>query len=89
MDTCKIKKDRKGQKRTEKEKSKGLSFILSENKRKEKVLMSEKVNKTKVIKGCLTEKKYEEVQKFAEETGLSVSSLVVMAVSEYIKKNKN
>lgn len=47
-----------------------------------------KSNKTKVIKGCLTEKKYDEVQKFAEETGISVSSLVVMAVSEYIKKNQ-
>lgn len=44
--------------------------------------------KSKVIKGCLTEQKYDEVQKFAEETGISVSSLVVVAVSEYIKKNK-
>ena len=49
---------------------------------------AEKSTKTKVIKGCLTEKKYQEVQVFAEETGISVSSLVVVAVSEYIKKNK-
>lgn len=48
----------------------------------------EKTSKTKVIKGCLTEKKYNEVQQFAEDIGVSVSSLVVMAVSEYIKNNK-
>lgn len=51
--------------------------------------MSEKSNKNRVIKGYLTEKKYLEVQKFLEETGISVSSLVAMAVSEYIKKNKD
>ena len=50
--------------------------------------MSEKVSKSRVIKGCLTEKKFAEVQKYAEETGISVSSLVVVAVLEYIKKNK-
>lgn len=50
--------------------------------------MSEKCNKNKVIKGCLTENKYAEVLQYAEETGISISSLVVVAVLEYIKKNK-
>jgi hypothetical protein len=50
--------------------------------------MSEKTNKTKVIKGYLTEKKFDDVMKFLEETGMSMSSLVAVAVSEYIKKNK-
>ena len=50
--------------------------------------MSERLNKNRVIKGYLTEKKYLEVLKYLEETGISISSLVVMAVSEYIKKNK-
>ena len=48
----------------------------------------DKAIKTKVIKGCLTEKKYDEVQKYAEEIGISVSSLVVMAVTEYMKNNQ-
>lgn len=48
----------------------------------------EKARKEKVIKSRVTEEKYAEVQKYIEETGLSVSSLVALAVSEYMKNNK-
>lgn len=52
---------------------------------KEKV---EKKRKEKVIRSRVTEEKYAEVQKYVEETGISISSLVSLAVSEYMKKNK-
>ena len=53
--------------------------------------MSEKVIKSKknqIIKGRVSDKKYEEVQAYRQEKGLSVSSLVAVAVSEYMKNNK-
>ena len=53
--------------------------------------MSNKVIKSKknqIIKGRVTDEKFNEIQKFVEEKGFSVSSLVAVAVSEYIKNNK-
>lgn len=53
--------------------------------------MNEKVvksKKTQIIKGRVTEEKFKEVQQYVEDKGFSVSSLVAVAVSEYIKKNK-
>lgn len=47
-----------------------------------------KARKEKVIRSRVTEEKYKEVQKYIEETGMSVSSLVALAVSEYMKNNK-
>ena len=47
-----------------------------------------KSKKTQIIKGRVTEEKFNEVQKFVEDKGFTVSSLVSVAVSEYIKKNK-
>ncbi len=55
------------------------------------ISMSDKVvktRKTQIIKGRVSDKKYEEVQAYIEEKGLSVSSLVAVAVSEYMKNNK-
>ncbi len=48
--------------------------------------MSEKAKKIKVIKGCLTEEKYHDIQRYASDIGISISSLVVVAVLEYIKR---
>lgn len=48
----------------------------------------EKVRKNKVLRSRVTEEKYAEVQKYIEEKGISVSSLVALAVSEYMKSNK-
>ena len=47
-----------------------------------------KARKDRVIRSRVTEEKYQEVQKYIEETGMSVSSLVALAVSEYMKNNK-
>ena len=47
----------------------------------------EKSRKTKFIGIRVNEKKYEEINKYAEDTGISISSLVAIAVSEYLKKN--
>ncbi len=47
-----------------------------------------KSKKTQIIKGRVTEEKFIEVQKFVEEKGFSVSSLVAVAVTEYINKNR-
>ena len=52
---------------------------------KEKV---EKKRKEKMLFSRVTEEKYAEVQKYIEETGISVSSLVALALSEYMKNNK-
>ena len=50
--------------------------------------MNEKARKEKVIRSRVTEEKYVEVLKYVEETGMSVSSLVSLAISEYMKNNK-
>ena len=47
-----------------------------------------KARKERVIRSRVTEEKYQEVQKYIHETGMSVSSLVALAVSEYMKNNK-
>lgn len=42
--------------------------------------------KTERITFLVTEEKKKEIEKVAEEKGLTVSGLVMVAVSEYIKK---
>ena len=49
----------------------------------------DKTNKTAFLQARVTEKKYEEVKKYSEDTGVSISALVALAVSEYMKKNKD
>lgn len=53
--------------------------------------MDENIKKSKknqIIKGRVSEEKFLEIQKFIDDKGFSMSSLVAVAVSEYIKNNK-
>ena len=57
--------------------------------RKEKDMENlRKARKDFVIRSRVTKEKYVEVLKYVEETGMSVSSLVSLAISEYMKNNK-
>lgn len=78
--------------RTEKDRKRKIDtvrIILSETGKKGDLLMGEKAKKIKVIKGCLTEEKYNDIQKYSEESGISISSLVIVAVLEYMKRHGN
>lgn len=50
--------------------------------------MSDKARRTKHLGVKVSDAKYNEIVSFADEKGISISALLVLAVSEYIKANK-
>lgn len=51
--------------------------------------MSDKTRRTKHLGVKVSDAKYNEIVSFAEEKGITISALLVLAVSEYIKANTN
>ena len=51
--------------------------------------MSDMSKRTKHLGVKVSDAKYNEIVYFADEKGISISALLVLAVSEYIKANKN
>lgn len=49
--------------------------------------ITDKSKKSELISLRVTPEKYEEIVGYAVEKGISISALMALAVSEYIKKN--